>query len=267
MKWFIGLSILFLSVSPVIAQEMVSTWDDPAAELAGWEKGTMNTFTEYHDSNGNPGGHIRAYGNLTTGIINKQPEFTGNYIQKNYNNISLDIRVNLQQLANFKPSIQIRYSPSYAGWNYELADFTNDASLWQHFEVYFDPTWSDADAMAHGWTPSTGPSKTFQETLAHVGSISVRGHYPQFTSKNLSFDNFKLSHAAAPPPEPAQPEETSESEETSQPEDTSEQADTSSQETTPSQDTREQGTTTEKVYQPLKIKPRIQRPLQPIKRK
>jgi len=76
-----------------------------------------------------------------------------------------------------------------------------------------------------------------------------------------------------PAPEPAQPEEasepegTSQPEDTAQPEDTSEQADTSSQETTPSQDTREQGATTEKVYQPLKIKPRIQRPLQPIKRK
>ena len=90
MKWILCLFIFCLSASSAFAQEFVSNWDDPAAGLAGWEKGTMNTFTEYHNSGGNPGGHIRAYGNLTTGIINKQPEFTGNYIQKNYNNISLD---------------------------------------------------------------------------------------------------------------------------------------------------------------------------------
>ena len=268
MKWLIALVIFCVSAYPVMAQDIVSTWDDPGAGLAGWEKATMNTFTEYHDSGGNPGGHIRAYGNLTSGIINKQPEFTGDYIQKNYNTISLDIQVNLQQMANFNPSIQLRYSPSFAGWNYELTDFTLNAGVWQHFEVYFDPAWSDAEAQANGWVLSPGPGKTFQETLAHVWAISVTGHYPQFTSKNLGFDNFKLSHAEAPPPpEVTQPEETPPPEETSPPEETAPQTDTPSEETAPSQDTQNEGTSTKSVVQPMKIDPRIQKSPRTLKRK
>ena len=232
MKWIIGLFFFCSFASSVIAQELVSEWDDPVAGLAGWEKGTMNTFTEYHNSGGNPGGHIRAYGNLKTGIINKQPEFTGNYIQKNYNNISLDIMVNLQQLPNFKPTITIRYSPSFAGWNYELADFTANAGVWQHFEVYCESTWSDADAQANGWFLSPGPTKTFQETMEHVWAISVTSGYPQITSKNLGYDNFKLSHVEAPPP-----------------------AEEPSQEEAPSQETRYKKTT----LQPMKIEPRVPR--------
>jgi len=273
MKWMVSLFIFCFSASPVMAQEIISTWDDPAAGLAGWEKATMNTFTEYHDSGGNPGGHIRAYGNLTTGITNKQPDFTGNYIQKSYNNISLDILVNLQQLANFKPRIQIRYSPSFAGWNYELADFTTNAGIWQHFEVYFDPAWSDAEAQANGWYLSPGPAKTFQETLTHVWALSVKSDYPQFTSKNLGFDNFKLSYSEAPPPPEPQPDESSPPEESSQPEEASQseesqpQTDTSSPEATPDQENQVPGTTTNKVYQPLKIEPRVPIPPRPIRRK
>jgi hypothetical protein len=260
MKWLTGLFIFFICVSPVMAQEILSTWDDPAAGMAGWEKGTMNTFTEYHETGGNPGGHIRAYGNLTTGIINRQPEFTGNYLLKNYNNISLDILVNLQQLPNFKPAIQLRYSASYAGWNYELTDFTVNAGIWQHFNVYFDPTWSDADALANGWTLSPGPTKSFQETMSHVGSISILGHYPQITSKNLGFDNFMLSHVEAPPPQETQPEEIS------QPDDTSQQEEASStEEASQPDETQEQAPT--RVIQPLKIEPKIRKPQRPIKRK
>ncbi|MEJ2689670.1 MAG: hypothetical protein P8130_06925 [Deltaproteobacteria bacterium] len=261
MKWLLSLFIFCLSVSQVIAGELVSTWDDPAAGLAGWEKATMNTFTEYHDSGGNPGGHIRAYGNLTTGIKNRQPEFTGNYLEKNYNNISLDILVNLQQLANFKPTLELRYSPSFAGWNYKLADFTINAGAWQHFSVYFDSTWSDADAQAHGWFLSSGPSKTFHETLAHVGSISIKSDYPQITSKNLGFDNFMLAHVDAPPPAGTQPQEAS------QPEESQPGAETTSQEASPSQDTQEEGTTTNKVLQPIRIQPKIPWHSRTLKRK
>ncbi|HIJ78914.1 MAG: hypothetical protein OEY01_07575 [Desulfobulbaceae bacterium] len=235
MKWLIGLFIFLASGSSVMGQEVVSGWDDPAAGLAGWEKGSSITFTEYHDSGGNPGGHVRAYGNLTTGLLNKQPEFTGNYIEKNYNNISLDIMVNLQQLPNFKPAITLRYSPSFAGWNYELADFTINAGVWQHFEVYFDPAWSDAEAQAHGWSLSPGPTKSFQETLAHVWAVSVTSPYPQITSKNLGYDNFKLSHAAPPPAAPA----------------------TESQ--------GQEGESTEEAEQPVKTIPGVRRPMRLLK--
>jgi len=77
---------IFLS-HMVCAQEVISQWDDPAAGLAGWEKASMNTFTEYHNSGGNPGGHLRAYGNLKTGISNKQPELVALY--KTYQTLNL----------------------------------------------------------------------------------------------------------------------------------------------------------------------------------
>jgi hypothetical protein len=195
MRFIVGMIFFSAFICFIFAQAVSSGWDDSAAGLAGWEKATSNTFTEYHETGGNPGGFIAAYGNLTTGIMNKQPAYTGDYLAKKYNKISVDIKVMLQQLPAFKPVIQLRYSPSFAGWIFTLNSFTiENAGTWQHFDVFFNPEWNDEDAQVNGWQLTQGPAKSFKDTLAHVWSVCIMSDYPQNSSKTLGFDNFILSY-------------------------------------------------------------------------
>lgn len=246
MKLFLCLAMVLFFVCPVFAQEVVSDWDDAAAGLAGWVQGTSNAAAEYHETGGNPGGFVKVSGNMKTGIKTTQPEFIGNYVQKNINNISIDIMVFMQQLDSFKPTIKIRFNYIYAAWNYELSDFVTTAGVWQHFEVYFDPTWSDAEAQANGWYMSPGAGRSFPETMEHVESISVISGYPPTTAKSLGYDNFRLSYVAEPP---APAEEVVE-----EPEETTEE--------TTAQDSTTQATKTiEPMIKPIQAKPVLTAPV------
>ncbi len=196
-KLLIAVFILLTNVSVTSAQECIATWDDPTQIYAGWEKATTNTFLEYHETEGNPAGYIVSYGNLYTGIKNRQPDFTGNFVEKKYNRISIDIKPIMVQLSAYKPSILLRYSSSFASWKYELSNFTNIAGAWQHFEVNFSPAWTDEQAMANGWSLDEGPVKTFRETLEHVNSVVIKIAYVPNSSAFLGYDNFSLKYVPA----------------------------------------------------------------------
>lgn len=150
MKKFVQflLFFLFLTIS-TFAEEAFSDWDNSSKGLNDWEKATVNTNMNHNFQNGNLGGHIRTHGNLKIGIKNHQPQFTGNYAEKESNNISLEIKVNNQHLPHFKPIVSLQYSSAFADWNYELKDFIIKTDDWQHFEVSFNPGWSDEEAKSN----------------------------------------------------------------------------------------------------------------------
>jgi hypothetical protein len=199
MRAIVGFIFFAVVLGFIFAQAVTSGWDDPAAGPAGWEKFTGNTTLEYQSTGGNPGGYIKTSGAYATGIMNKQPAYTGDYLSKNYNKISVDIMVLMQQLPAFKPAVQLRYSPSFAGWIYKLNSFTiENAGTWRHFDVYFNPEWTDADAQANGWQVTEGPAKSFKDTCAHVWAVSIMGDYPQISSRVLGYDNFILTHEEPP---------------------------------------------------------------------
>ena len=199
---------------------------------------------------GNPGGFVKVSGNMKTGIKTTQAEFTGNYVEKNINCISVDIRVFMQQLEAFKPTIKIRFNSVYAAWNYELSDFVCTAGIWQHFDVYFDPTWSDAEAQANGWFLSPGAARSFPETMEHVESISVISGYPITTAKSLGYDNFRLSNSTPPPPV----------------EDAVEELEDTTEETTTHDSTTQATPTIEPMIKQIDVKPVLTAPVKRKKR-
>nr|HPM42628.1 PEP-CTERM sorting domain-containing protein [Candidatus Omnitrophota bacterium] len=156
---------------------------------------------EYVASDGNPGGFIRAGGNRIMGFINRTADFTGDYLSKGYNGVSLDMVVLMQQLPAYKPYLVFRYSPSYNGWKYVIDDFTvNTAGTWQHFDIPLDPSWTDAEAAANGWAPvDSYMLKPFGETMSHVESFSLLSDYPSNVGKVLGLDNVRLNGTTTVP--------------------------------------------------------------------
>ncbi|HOX54405.1 MAG TPA: hypothetical protein PLC32_03040 [Candidatus Omnitrophota bacterium] len=198
MKVLFSVLIFLASVSVANATEVVATWDDAAQALAGWQGVAVGNSLVYHDTEGNPGGYIEAYGNFNSGISSNQQDFTGNFSEKNYNRILIDIKPIMVAVAACKPGVYLRYSASFAAWKYILNNFTNTAGAWQHFEVNFNPAWTDAEAQANGWSLEEGPAKSFAETMAHVGSVAVKIKYISNAAAYIGYDNFTLKYVAPP---------------------------------------------------------------------
>lgn len=196
MKFLFAVLILMATVSVANAQDVVATWDDAAQALAGWQGVSVGNTLAYHETEGNPGGYIEAYGNMNSGISSNQPDFTGNFVEKNYNRISIDIKPIMVAVAACKPGVYLRYSASFASWKYILSNFTNTAGAWQHFDVIFNPAWTDAEAQANGWSLEEGPLKSFAETMAHVGSVAVEIKYVSNAAAYIGYDNFSLKYVA-----------------------------------------------------------------------
>ncbi|MBP7055403.1 MAG: hypothetical protein KBB52_00925 [Candidatus Omnitrophica bacterium] len=197
---FIIVSLLLLAPQ-VAGATVIATWDDPADGLDGWDASGTGTWIEYSATGGNSGGYIKIGGNRTIGFKNTTADFTGNYASRGFNGASFDMMVLLQQLPAYKPSLVFRYSPSYNGWEYVLNDFTiENAGTWQHFDIQFDPLWSDAEAVANGWAPvDTYMLKPFSETLTHVDAFTIFSDYPSNVAKVLGLDNVMLNGNAAVP--------------------------------------------------------------------
>jgi len=206
----IVLILLFSCIFPIRAQVFTNAgWDNPEATFDGWEKAGITTFWEYKDTGGNPNGFVLIYGNNVTGMRNRQPDYTGNFAERGINTVSVDIKVLLQQLPVFKPEIFLRNTASFPAWNFPISNFTTQAGIWQHFDVTFDPGWTDEEAILNGWRMDDGPLKSFAETCSDVRSAGIKGAYPPNTSKEIGYDNFALSYTAPPAgPDTIQPMQT-----------------------------------------------------------
>ena len=91
---------------------------------------------------------------------------------------------------------------TFNGWSYSLTnDFTPG---WHSYEISFDPTWSDAQAMAYGWLPDdvvfagSNAPPTFATTMSDVYHPEVRLSGEGFLQGGI--DNFSLQAVV---PEPA----------------------------------------------------------------
>ncbi|MDX1285546.1 MAG: hypothetical protein R3182_11060 [Draconibacterium sp.] len=178
-----------------------STWDDATKQLDSWEaEGATLHFFEHRGTGGNPGGFVMVRGHGGISILNEESAFTGNYIEKQCNTISLDILVPqaLPVLDNQSHIASIRVISESAGeWVYPLKQFNaSNTGTWQHLEVVFNPEWTNAQAETNGWYSGYTNGATFSNVMSNVVSLGFSRYY-QSGIYDLGIDNFKLSKVIA----------------------------------------------------------------------
>jgi len=198
-RWFAPLMVLgwvAFAASPASgASAFVDTWDSGTAE--GWLPTTAFHSVTPYSSGGNPGGYLNAtagsgaYAGIRVSEYLK-PEAGGDFA--GLCRLSADLRLN----AGTPSSVffRMRYLDSrYNGWIRPI-DHTLITSDWTTFEALFDPTWSDAEAIAAGWEQESA-SPSFSETLANVYALQVRCYGD--ASISMDYDNFVLAGGAGTP--------------------------------------------------------------------
>ena len=73
-------------------------------------------------------------------------------------------------------------------WIYEITN-SLPIGIWTHFEIPFDPNWSDADAITAGWMQESS-SPSFSETMSDVYTTEVRLLSSDIDNTELGIDNF-----------------------------------------------------------------------------
>jgi hypothetical protein len=73
-----------------------------------------------------------------------------------------------------RPGVRMRFRDSAAtnAWVYVLTPSGTDDGTWHHYAIEFDPTWSDAQALAKGWTQEV-EATGFATTMASVWSTGI----------------------------------------------------------------------------------------------
>lgn len=196
-RWFapaMVVGLLAFVASPASGgSAFLETWESGTAE--GWLPTTAFHSVTPHGTGGNPGGYLNATaGNAySAGIMaTNRPESSGDFA--GLCRLSVDLRLN----AGTPSSVffRMRYLDSrYNGWK-KAIDHTLITSDWATFEAFFDPTWSDAEAIAEGWQQESS-SPSFSDTLANVYALQVRCYGD--ASISMDYDNLVLAAGADTP--------------------------------------------------------------------
>lgn len=167
--------------------------------LGVWEKGTYYSQLEYRATGGNPGGYMMFHGSDRIGLATKSVPYVGDYASAGYDEITVDLNVQLMPIVGPKPEVMIRAGAAVAGWAYTLTTFTPQGGVWQHFAVPMNANWSDAEAVAAGWVRDTGTEISFADTMRSVWNVGVRLKYVLTTAAFIGVDNFSVHKKSQPP--------------------------------------------------------------------
>ncbi len=200
LELFIIFSILLVTYSGLLAAVGTNdTWDD--GQLHGWQGNTAWTEVAVVNTGGNPGGYLQSVctleGNPTVspGAITEEDRYTGNYTSAKINRVAFDLNVVSGQFEWIW--LRIRYHDfTYNGWHYPLSIKKMPIGGWVHYEVSFDPNWTDAQAMAAGWEQENR-SSSFQETMSDVYTLEIRTYSRDVNSTRLGIDNFSIFSSAS----------------------------------------------------------------------
>ncbi|MDX1285568.1 MAG: hypothetical protein R3182_11170 [Draconibacterium sp.] len=184
---------------------VLTDWNDTSLGVNGWSR--YNTppgasDIEYMETGGNAGGYLRLQGFAGSGFKNMQANYTGNYVQKGINHISVDVMFPQQlptEYDGYKANVVISTAATQGRWNYQFKDVLgSNSGVWQHLEVFFDPEWTDEDARDNGWSPGYNTShhnyRTFRETMENVGIIAFKRIYAPYQIHYFAIDNFQIEH-------------------------------------------------------------------------
>ncbi len=185
-----GIFVFLLMTSTVAQADFVfNGWNDGA--LSNWVGATGVAVLEVVPSGGYNGGYLQSTESVPqygiVGAINYGPEYTGDFVCHGY--VRVQVAVKFLAGSFLTSYFHVRYlDASHNGWQIQLgADFDNPD--WQMFAFDFDPTWTDVEAEAAGWSRDFA-SATFVETMANVYSTGVKA--TGTGSLSMGLDHFSL---------------------------------------------------------------------------
>ena len=180
-------------------------WNTPG-DTAGWVPDVANANVSVPAAGGNPGGYLDMTSGPTFqtvgGVANFAP-VNGNYVAAGVDGVSFD----LNEISGVftQAAFRVRYQNSgFNGWYHPVT--YAPAGGWQSFSISFDPTWSDAVAMANGWIADgpllPGSQVNFATTMSNVFNPEIRLDGIGF-ALHAGLDNFALDARVSTVPEPA----------------------------------------------------------------
>jgi len=190
--------VFFIAATPSFAQTC------PGATQEGWDGGDTNlwigfvgTIVSTPLTGGNPGGYLEAekttLGQVTVG--NESPPWTGDWVAGEIRKISIDVYIP-GGTGTTSMNFRVRRSASSNGWYYDSFGSLADDGLWHTFAAPISPTWSDAQAIAAGWsTPDIvgNPNYyTFIETLTVMSALTFSINTVP-ADNPIGFDNADIS--------------------------------------------------------------------------
>jgi hypothetical protein len=181
------------AVPLLAASNYFEGWD--AGTIAGWSRSTINTEVFGDAAAGNPAGSLRIVPLNTAeialvGALTMEPAATGDYAAAGIRRVSFDLTNQSVPVTDFW--FHVRYLDEFHnGWAYRLATSIPQGQ-WTSYVVEFDPTWSDAEAVAAGWMQES-LSPSFATTMSAVYYPELRFRVsPVSAGAELHLDNFRL---------------------------------------------------------------------------
>ena len=189
-----------LATSAGAADNYSQTWSGGSTE--NWTANTSDSTVTHILGSGLPPGSLYAHtnGNFDYGFFNGTDTALKGSFAAGLWTVSLDLAVGLDSAHNW---LRFRYQDStFNGWRYDfgaLAGQSSDNILWHALSVSFDTTWSDAQAMAHGWSQEGGPVVSWAQNMSNAYGTELRLQRNTSNGDDALMDNFRLQ---APVPEP-----------------------------------------------------------------
>lgn len=174
----------------------VETFD---VDAAGFVANTTSSVVVWTDPGGNPGGHLLTRKLLSPpvfdiGALTTRADFTGDFAADGITGAGVDLNFMTDNVDG--AWLRFRKDIFTNGWRFPLTNVFAPTNTWMSYSFSFDPTWSDADAIAAGWVtdndinPIANPSPPFADVMSSVGRAEVR--IASVGSTVVGIDNFRL---------------------------------------------------------------------------
>lgn len=184
---------MFTAVSFAVSPT-VDTFEN--GNIGTWMRNTIFTAVQGEAVGGNPGGYLvsRATSEEIGGVVgavNRDEPFIGNYAGAGIGFISVDFLF-IQTLEDVR--LRVRRSSTENGWHYIFTPIGNQSNTWETFQVTFDPTWSDQEAMDNGWVQEGGTG-SFSQVWSSVSNFEFRADNASSDNQALGIDNVTLARS------------------------------------------------------------------------
>ena len=199
-----GLAALCCAAAPglsLAAAPYTQTWSGASSE--GWEGNTTSSVVVFDGGIGNPAGSIATRRSLEPpvfdiGATSGTVAATSGSFSGTVWTVSFDLQLNEGKFSDVW--LRYRYQDfTFNGWRYAFAGPFEDYNTWTNYSVTFNADWSDADAIANGWTQDNAPAVSFATTMGNAYRTEIRLALTDSTESAIAhIDNF----IQTPVPEP-----------------------------------------------------------------